>query len=169
MKPSSWIWRALAFLAVFSLLQLTWQKLSGTALEYFVIHACTVIPAAHIVDALTPQVHVRAIGFSLQALGGGLNIENGCEGLEALFLLVAAFFVAPLAWVARLTGLLAGSVLVFVVNQARILVLFYAFRTDPALFDPLHADVAPIIVILIISAYFYAWLTYSNRDLARTG
>lgn len=168
-KPHSWVLRLAAFLAVFSALQLTWQRLNGTAVEYFVIHVCTVVPAAHLANVLTPHVHARAVGFSLRAPGGGLNIENGCEGLEAFFLLAAGFIVAPLKWKSRLSGLLLGSLLVFVINQARILTLFYAYRADHALFDPLHADVAPILVILIICAYFYAWLAYSSRHVAPTG
>lgn len=169
MRPVSWVLRFAAFLATFSVLQLTWQRLSGTAVEYFVIHICTVVPAAYLANLLTSHVHVTAVGFSLHAPGGGLNIENGCEGLEAFFLLAAGFVVAPLGWKSRVSGLLVGSFLVFVVNQLRILTLFYAYRADHALFDPLHADIEPILVILIICAYFYAWLAYSSRHVAPTG
>ena len=52
------------------------------------------------------------------------------------------------------------------VNQLRVLVLFYAYRADHALFDPLHAIVTPIAVVLLVCVYFYAWLSYSSRRLA---
>jgi len=157
--------RSVVFLALFALLQLGWQSLRGTSAERFIIHDCTVQPAAWLVSVLTPSVHVQAVDYSLRAAGGGLNVLNGCEGVEAVFLLSAAFAVAPIAWRERLTGLLLGIAVVFVVNQARILLLFYGYRASPAWFDALHTTITPIGVILLVSAYFYAWLVYSGRRL----
>ena len=158
--------RAIAFVLLFALLQLGWQALRGTPLEYFVIHDCTVQPAAYLISLLTPGVHVHAVDFSLRAPGGGLNILNGCEGIEALFLLCAAFAVVPLPWRQRLMGLLLGAGVIFLVNQARILLLFYAYRASHPWFDPLHATITPIAVVLLVSAYFYAWLVHCNRPTA---
>jgi hypothetical protein len=65
--------RALAFVLLFALLQLGWQSLRGTSLEHLVIHDGTVQPAAHLINLLTPAVHVQAVDFSLRAPGGGLT------------------------------------------------------------------------------------------------
>jgi exosortase/archaeosortase family protein len=130
----------------------------------FVVHDCTVRPAVALVNLLTPTIHARAQKITLTAPGGGgLNIVNGCEGTEALFLLAAAFAVAPLSWGSRLLGFALGIGVVFVVNQARILALFYAFRNDASLFDLLHGSITPIAVILLVCAYFYGWLVYAPR------
>ena len=75
-----------------------------------------------------------------------------------LFLLIAAFASAQLPWRARLGGLLAGTLLVFVLNQGRILALFYAYRSDKALFDLLHGTVAPLLLIALSSLFFLFWL-----------
>lgn len=167
-RPARWLARAVIFLLLFTSLQLTWQSLRGTVVERFVVHTCTVAPAAFFVDVLTPSVRARAIGSVLHASGGGLNILNGCDGLEALFLLTSAFCVAPLAWRHRLAGIVAGVAIVFLVNQVRIVALFYAYRLDHPLFDSLHGSVAPIAVILVIAGYFYAWLVYGTRHLAHS-
>jgi exosortase/archaeosortase family protein len=156
------------FIAIFAGLQLSWIALRGTAVEYTVIHDATVRPAAFLVNTLTPNAAAQAVKFTLHAPGGGLNILNGCEGLEALFLLCAAFAVAPLTWRSRVLGLLLGIAVVFAVNQARILLLFYAYRTDHALFDPLHSTVTPIAVVLLVAAYFYAWLFMASRHADAT-
>jgi exosortase/archaeosortase family protein len=158
--------RAIVFALIFAALQLGWQSLRDTAAERVVIHDGVVVPAAMLVNLLTPAAHAEAAGFSLHASGGGLNILNGCEGTEALFLLLAAFCVAPISGPLRLVGFLLGSAVIFVVNQLRVLVLFYAYRADHALFDPLHAIVTPIAVVLLVCVYFYAWLSYSSRRLA---
>jgi exosortase family protein XrtM len=151
-------------LIVYFGLQWIWQSVQGGDIERFVIHNATVAPAAFLVNLLTPMIQARAVEFTLQAPGGGINILNGCEGLDALFLLVSAFAVASLTWRARVIGLLSGVVVVFVVNQARILVLFYAYRASPELFNPLHAMVAPIAVVLLVCAYFYGCLFLAGRN-----
>ncbi len=86
--------------------------------------------------------------------------------MEELFLLVAAFAVAPIAWRWRVAGLLLGVAVVFVVNQLRVLTLFYAWRADHSLFDLLHGTVTPIAVVLLVSAYYYAWLVLSDQRAA---
>jgi exosortase family protein XrtM len=158
--------RAAIFFLSFALLQLGWQALDTSSLKRFIVHDGIVRPAAVLVNWLTPAVHARAVDFSLRAHGGGLNILNGCEGMEALFLLIAAFVVAPLPGRSRWIGLLLGIAVVFVINQLRILTLFYAYRADHALFDPLHAIVTPIVVVLLVSLYFYAWLVRANHRTA---
>lgn len=150
--------RAALFLLIFALLMLGWNAMRGGVLERLVVHDATVRPAAWLANLLTPGLHARAVDSSIRAPGGGLNILNGCEGVDALFLLVAAFVVAPLPARARFLGLLSGVALVYIINQARILLLFYVFRRDPALFATLHGTVTPIAMVLLIAAWFYMWL-----------
>jgi exosortase/archaeosortase family protein len=159
--------RPLVFLAAFVCLQLAWQASRGSALEHFMVRDCTVRPAALLVNILTPSVGARAVGSTLQAPGGGLNILNGCEGMEALFLLYAAFLAVPLPWRSRLRGALLGTLLVFAINQARIVALFYAARTDADLFGFLHAQAAPIAVIVLVGGYFYAWLEHARAPAGK--
>jgi exosortase/archaeosortase family protein len=155
--------RTMFFLTVFTGLELGWESLHGGGIEYVVIHNMTVWPAVYLINLYTPAVQAVAVNFSVQAAGGGLNILNGCEGMEALFLLCSAFAVAPMVWNTRALGLLIGIVFVFAINQARILLLFYAYRSDHALFDLLHASITPIAIVLLVSAYFYTWLFLTTR------
>lgn len=168
-RPLPLAWRAVGFVVVFSVLQLAWQGLRGGRLEHFVIHTCTVAPAALLANLLTPGIHATASNYSLQAPDGRLNIINGCDGLEALFLLMAAFVVAPLDWRRSLGGMAVGVPVVSLLNQVRILTLFYAFRASPPLFDVLHATITPVAVIVLVCCYFYAWLAHANhRSVAET-
>ena len=61
-------------------------------------------------------------------------------------------------WRARLGGVLVGTVLVFVLNQGRILALFYAYRSDKPLFDLLHGTLAPLLLIALSALFFLFWL-----------
>lgn len=154
----------LVFALTFAALQLAWQATRGSTIERAVIHHATVRPAVFLINSITPQIAARAVDSSVRARGGGINILNGCEGVDALFLLAAAFLVAPLPVRTRLLGFAAGIPLVFFVNQTRILGLFYAYRHDDSLFYAMHATVAPVLVVIVVAAYFYYWLARGRRS-----
>lgn len=157
-SQGKWGYRAMGMLLIFAPLQLSWQWLQGSAVQWAIVHDGTVRPAAQLANWITPGIGASAVRFTLHAPGGSLNILNGCEGVEAVFLLAAAFAVAPLSLRSRMLGFISGTAFVFVVNEVRILALFYASRSDHALFDLLHGTVTPVAVILLVCGYFYAWL-----------
>lgn len=157
------LWLSLAiFLGVFAVLQWAWGESRDTWVERLVIHEATVKTAAALVQILTPEANAKPVAASIKAPGGGLNILNGCEGTEVMFLLVAAFAAVRLGWRRKLVGLGLGLVLVFSLNQARILALFYAFRNERSLFDILHTTVLPAVLIAAVALYFYAALHRSR-------
>jgi exosortase/archaeosortase family protein len=155
------------FLATFFVLQWGWSAARGSWIERLVVDRMTVKTAAALIDTLDPSVGVQAVGTRLKAAGGGINILNGCEGVEVVFLLASAMLVAPMGWRLRLLGIVIGSGLVFVLNQARVIGLFYAFRSDRALFDSLHGIFAPLLMVLLAGLFFVAWLDWHGPR--RTG
>lgn len=159
--------RLAVFFAIVAMLQWSWSAAAGTIVETLVIGEATVKPAAYLINYLTPEVGARADAWSIRAPGGGLTINIGCDGMETAFLLIAAFTVAPIAWRTRLIGLAFGVPLVYVFNQLRILALFYVNRLDKSLFDLLHTMVLPVVLIILCTIYFYAWLEYDARRAAR--
>lgn len=158
--------RAAVFAVVFTALQFAWQNAQGTSQGSAVIHDAIVRPAAALINAFTPATHAQASGAFLDAPGGSLNIEIGCDGMEGIFLLIAAFAATPLSLLSRISGVALGIMVVFVVNQARIVALFYSSRTNQALFSQLHLVIGPILIVTTVSLYFYAWLAYSSRQMA---
>lgn len=151
------MWRIAAiFLTVFALLQWAWNESRGTRIESLVVDTATVAPAAMLINLITPQVQATARGAKLHAPGGGLNVLNGCEGTEIAFLLLAAFCAYPMPWRRRLIGFALGLGVVFSLNIARILVLFYAFREQRAWFEPLHTLILPAVLVAAVALYFHA-------------
>jgi exosortase family protein XrtM len=146
-----------AFLAIFALLQWLWGEARGTALERLIINDLTVGCAVAIANFLTPAVQAVADGSRIRASGGGINILNGCEGIEIVFLLVAALCVFPASWRQRFLGIATGTAFVFALNQLRILMLFYAYRADKALFGLLHGTVAPVAMIACSVVFLLLW------------
>lgn len=154
------------FVGVFAVLQWAWGEARDTWVERLVIHQATVKPATALIQIVTPDANARPVAASIKAPGGGLNILNGCEGTEVMFLLIAAFAAVRLGWQQRLIGLALGLVLIFALNQARILALFYAYRNERSLFDLLHTSVLPAVLIAAVALYFYAVLHRSHTRLA---
>ena len=157
------IMRIALFPIVFIALQWWWVAVHETTLEYVVIHHAVVQPAAWLINLFTPDAHAVAVRFSVLSAGGGLNILNGCEGMDVVLLLLSAFLVAPLSIASRMHGMMCGIATVFVINQARILILFYAYRANRQWFDVLHSTVTPVMVVLLVVLFFYAWLFNAQR------
>lgn len=147
------------FLGIFALLQTLYGLTNGTWFERLVIDNITVKTAAFLINEMTPSLNVLAINTHLSAVGGGINVANGCNGLEVMFILVAAMLIAPLNCRAKLWGLLLGIPYIFILNQARLIALFYTFRTNKLLFSSLHGTVAPILLIALTIMFFSYWLS----------
>ncbi|HUO43541.1 MAG TPA: exosortase/archaeosortase family protein [Burkholderiales bacterium] len=157
---------ALVFFAVFLGLQWLWDTALGSPFGKFWIDVLTVRSAVALIDILTPHTAAVASDRTIAAPGGGLNVLPGCDGTDLLFLLTAAFVVCPIPWMSRLRGIAVSLALVFVLNEIRILALFYAARADKSLFDLLHTIVAPVVLITIATLFFYVWVHRAFRRLA---
>lgn len=155
------MWRAAIFLAIFAALQGWYSTVArNTWIERLVIDEVTVKSAAALIQLIDPATGVQPVGSRLHAPGGGINIINGCEGVDVLFLMMAAMLVAPISLNARLMGIVLGICVVLTLNQARVIGLFYAYRLDRSLFDMLHGVVAPLMLIVAVSGYFLLWLNW---------
>jgi exosortase/archaeosortase family protein len=164
-SPRPWpAWmRIFIFLVCYAALQGIYAQCTGTAVEQFFLVNAGSQSAAAVMGALQPALGAQAVGTRITASGGGgINIGNGCEGTDIYFLLVAAFAAVAMSWRQRILGLGLGLTLAFILNQARIIALFHAYRSDQALFDMLHTTLAPVLLIIAIALYFHAWLRYSQ-------
>lgn len=164
-KPmSAWV-SALVFLSVFFVLQMSYDACRGSDFEHFILGDLTVSPSAIVINLLTPAVHVKALGNQLIAPGGGITVLKGCEGTEIMFMLVAAFAAISMPWRRRLAGLGLGILLVFCLNQVRLVTLFYVYRSEPSLFNLLHGTVGPIVLILCVALYALYWMGDGHEAL----
>lgn len=162
-------WRyALLFLIVFGILHAAYTVARGSPVERFLIDSMTVRPAAAALDLLNPTEHVRADGPRLKWRSGSLSILNGCEGTEILFLLWSAILAFPAPAGKRLRGMLLAAGLVWMLNQGRIIGLYFALRHDRELFSALHGYLAPALLIVAAASIFAWWLRHAapERDAA---
>lgn len=150
------------FAVLFIAMQAGWSVAQGTTLEHITVGDWTVKPAAFWIQLLTPDIGANAQGYSINAPGGGINVLNGCEGFEVIFLWIAALAITPLSWRNRGLGLVLGVGLIWVLNQVRILVLFYANRSDKVWFSQLHGTIAPLVLIVAVAGVFTLFVVWSS-------
>lgn len=111
------------------------------------------------------DVILRGLGERVSQTGNviigrpfSMNIMDGCNGITPLALLLAGVLSFPTTWRARAIGLALGIPALIVVNQLRILILYYVGSSFPGWFDRTHLYVAQAFVILLTAGFWFWWL-----------
>lgn len=157
--------QVLIFLVVFMLLQVLWSLVRPTDFGLWFIEGLTIHTSTGLINIFTPQVHALAQGTHIASSGGSINVLNGCEGIEVMFMFIAAMLAAPLTWPSKLLGILAGVSYVFAMNQIRLVAMFYAIRTNRQLFETVHGLIGPILLVAITGLFFAYWLSKFARTV----
>lgn len=153
-----WWRQAGKFLLAFVVLQMLYAWSEGTAVERLLVDIITVRSAAWIIAHLDPASAVLAVGHEIIAPCGALSILNGCEGSGAMLLLSAAMFAAPMSIGWRMAGLMAALPFVYLVNQLRVVTLFFSYCAARDMFALLHGYAAPTATVIACCIFFRAWL-----------
>ena len=114
--------------------------------------------AAGIINSVAPTAQVKVDAHRLVSPRATLEVVRGCDGSGLLFLLVAAVLAFTASWSHKLVGLLVASVLVYVLNEVRVITLYFVLVSYPRWFVPLHISLIPVL-IMALSAMFYLWWT----------
>jgi exosortase family protein XrtM len=150
---------AVFFLAIFGVLDYGYYLTRGTVVERLLIDTLTVRPAAAVINAVVPAASAVADGSTLQTSFGRINIKEGCEGSEGMFLLIAAILPFPARWLSKLAGVCGGVFLMYVMNQLRLLGLVASLRWHRAWFESLHGLIAPTCIVVAGCIFFFAWVS----------
>lgn len=157
---------AAGFLLLFAALHYGYSLCQGTPVEHLFVDTLTVRPSAILIDALSPDERVQAVGHSLVSPAVRLNVLNGCEGTEGMILLASAFlacFARPL--LSRLHGAAVAVILVYALNQIRLCALYFAARYDRQVFTLIHGYVGPTVIVLGGGLFFVRWISrLPNND-----
>lgn len=114
-----------------------------------------------VLNALGQQVTM--VGTIIRNAKFAVNIRNGCNGVEAMLIFLAAVLAFPASWKSRLTGLGLGILAIQVVNLVRVVALFLTGVYFPRVFDTSHTVIWQTIVILF---GVLLWIFWANRFAA---
>lgn len=161
--------RVALFLMIFLALNFLYYLGRGGAVERVVLDVMTVIPAVALINTLTPAEQVVAEGHRLVAPQATLSVLGGCEGIESIFLVIAALGAFRLGWRATLLGMMVGTLFIYALNLLRIAGLYYVFRYQRDWFDIAHAYIGSTIIIVMGCLFFLFWVNWSlSRHASRT-
>lgn len=153
----------LIFAGVFLTLQYLYFSGENSAWRQFFIEKITLAPVIELIHLIAPQQQVDGAGGSIVTPGFRLSLRTGCDGADAMILLVAAFAAAGLGWKRTVLGVAGGVALIFVFNQLRIAALFFAFGAHRAWFDLLHGFVGPVLLIVLTAFYFLQFIEHAPK------
>jgi exosortase family protein XrtM len=154
----------LSFLAIDVALHDLYQLTSGTVIQRELISQITMRPAAALIQLLFPADHVTLNGTMLQWPGGEANAGAGCDGAACMFLMLGAILPFPSSWPSRLRACALGVLLIYVLNQIRLVILYDLLRRYPAGFSLAHHAIAPILIMTCASLFFLAWTAQAARN-----
>ena len=140
--------------ASFTLISLNW--VNDHVIEPFTGGIARVSGAT--LDLLGQDVHMN--GTIIRGRRFAVNIRNGCNGVEAMLIFLAAVLAFPAPWRSRLLGLAIGIVAIQAVNLIRVVALFLTGAYFPAWFDASHTVVWQTVVILFS---VLLWILWANR------
>jgi exosortase H (IPTLxxWG-CTERM-specific) len=102
-------------------------------------------------------------GTEIRSSSFGVNIENGCNGVETGLLFGAAVLAFPARWSRRLLGLLLGFLAIQALNLFRVITLFWIGLHRPALFNSSHTVIWQSVVVLFGVLLFLLWASRERR------
>jgi len=160
-------WVALRFLAGFAVI-----SIGGiAALLIEPIDTGLIQPFSHVLAAASAAA-INLFGgeaasngavLSLVRAGGGVEIANGCNAIEASILLAAAILAFPARIRHRLIGAALGIALLQIVNLLRIISLLYLSRYAPGWFDFFHLYLWDALIMLDGLLIFLVWHRWQDR------
>ena len=109
--------------------------------------------------------HAIAYGKILQSTTSGfaISIERGCNGVEAVIILLSAMLAFPASWKHKLAGIGIGFLAIQAMNIVRIISLFYLGQWSRLWFDWFHLYLWQALIVLDALVVFLVWLRYLPR------
>lgn len=105
-------------------------------------------------QVLIPFPVERRGDITLGGEGAAVVIRGGCNGIEAVFLMLAGVLAVPATWRQRLEALFTYLPLLFGINLLRVLLLLYVMARHPDYIDVFHYQVGQGVVILFVLIFW---------------
>lgn len=103
----------------------------------------------------------KVVGTAIANTDFSVDIQNGCDGLEAIAILVSGILIFPASRKQKITGLMWGVGVLAVLNLLRIAGLFLAgvYFSRPV-FEILHVQGGFIVFTMISVLLLFSWMNW---------
>lgn len=112
---------------------------------------------------------ILAYGNIIQNIrtGVGVQIEPGCNGIEACIVLVSAILAFPARWRYKIIGILMGVLAVEAVNVLRVISLFYLLQWSRPAFEFAHLYLWQALIMLDVLVVWFVWVRFVGQRAKR--
>jgi exosortase H (IPTLxxWG-CTERM-specific) len=112
---------------------------------------------------------ITVAGCELRSPRFAVTIYNGCNGLITSLIFASGVLAFPASWRAKAAGVVGGLLAIQVINQVRIVSLYYIGVFLPDYFDESHILIWQSLVILAGVGLWVAWAraAAAGRGVAR--
>jgi exosortase H (IPTLxxWG-CTERM-specific) len=113
--------------------------------------------------------HAIMDGAVLRSPAGafGVEMQDGCNGVNVTILLCSAILAFPASWRFRALGFLSGSLIIQALNVVRFISLYYIGQYSLSWFDFAHAYLWESMLILDTLVIFWIWVSRAGLSGAR--
>ena len=137
-------------------------ELTPVGQQYVVIPFTELIAkiSVFIIQFFDPQVVSRGIEVWTQNYSFGIAIKAGCNGVEAVIVLIAAIIAFPSTIKAKIIGIISGFLAIQFMNLLRIISLFYIGQWNQNAFEWAHLYIWQVLIMLDVLVVFLVWLRF---------
>jgi len=147
----------LIFVSTYSLLYGAYASIPDRVLADTIYFQVVSVPGALTINWLTDVNTAHAVANRIESSAATLEIIRGCDGAGVLFLLIAAILAVRGSLRRVLWGLAGAIAFVYLLNQIRIVVLYFAAIGQGQWFLPLHSYVFPTLFVVLALMFFLVW------------
>jgi len=107
---------------------------------------------------------ITVAGECIFSSGFSIRIARGCDAVEPIALFICAVLAFPAPFTRKIPGIIAGSVLMAILNSIRIVSLFLIGVHFPQLFNIMHLDVWQGLFIFLAIVFWVVWLLWVKQS-----
>ncbi|MFZ1325474.1 MAG: exosortase H [Candidatus Contendobacter sp.] len=116
--------------------------------------------SAAVLQSVDSTVHAEGIVLSNSQTGAAVSIQPGCNGVEAMLVVLAAILATPATWRQKLWGIGLGFLAIQALNLLRIISLFYLLQWNPLWFEWAHLYLWQALIMLDGLVVYLLWVRW---------
>lgn len=121
-----------------------------------------------LIDLFGGSVVVMGAALQAPANNFAVLVDNGCSGLEATILVIAATLAFPTSWKFRLIGAAICSLAILGVNLLRVISLFYIGQYSREWFDWAHLYAWDVLIMIDGLVAYALWIRFVRAREGRS-
>lgn len=114
--------------------------------------------SSYLVRLFDTQAIAQGVVLRDSQSGFAVSIQPGCNGIEAIIVLIAAILAYPSSIKAKINGIVIGFIAIQILNVIRIISLFYLGQWNLTLFEWAHQYVWQALIMLDVLLVFVIWI-----------